>query len=1763
MSVSTGDQNSSAGNQTASAGGSRPPLGPGGPAGPSGPAAAGGSRPPGGGPGGPAGPGGPGAAGGQVAVPVIAPMAASSSSASDFKEKDRFDGTNYTVWALRMSASLKSKELWDVVSGTLAKPADLAADPVATALWVKANNQAIHVILGGISSDWMENITQNLTAKELWEELTLQYSKLNMLSQVAADFKLRSLRMRDGDTAEKHVGLFRAARIRLHASGDVIADFKAIGIFLSSLPPAYRSFVSTQNQNVRDAENAVRGTANAPNMNINELYGAFLQEKASVQASEQHRHRDKAQALFADRGKAKKRFSKPFGPPKPSSSSDASKKKPGNCRWCGLPNHWERDCRKKAAGEPRKVAAATSHVAAKKTAKSSATILTVCTASPSACSSTHKSQSWYLDSGASSHICHNRQAFSTYKKLRPGQFVMMGNDSNCAIRGIGDVPVVMADGSKEMLENVLYAPGMSKNLVSVRKFCRMRRHDIKFSLDECILTLRNSTKPVSRGVEENDLYRLDIQAVLVKDHFEDDLESADEGPEAHISSSSDGHVLNTKLWHLRLGHPHERRLKKLPTSSLYRDGIKDKLGDLPLCEACVFGKQKELPFKNKTPQRAKAVLELVHVDICGPISGKSFGGAQYFITFIDDYSRYSHTYILKHKSEAYEVFVEYLALVKRQTGCKLKVLRSDNGGEFISNRFQQLCIEAGILQQFTVVYTSQQNGVVEKNHQDKQASAKSMLYAANLPIQFWAEAIMCATNIMNRLPTSAVDDMTPYEAFTGRKPSISHFRTFGCTAYAFLSKHKRRKFQYSSRKLLFIGYSDDHKAFKLCNPTTGEIVYARSVIFDEAKLLTSLESRTSSTLEPVGAVGASSSNVWAEDETDGEVDWLSHGPVVTFDQSDHGNANPTSDSSGSSDDEDTFDPGEDAAEDATNTEAEPVPVVPLPSNSTYSREAPRRSLRTVHAPVLYDPGDFRDKQPRRARVTTAGEEHGHHSEASSSSGSASSSANQSEPIDSSAPISLVAQALQSATVNAQDPLTLEQAFTCPQAEQWKASVQDELQSLKENGTWRLTDLPPGRKAVDCKWVFKTKLDQHGQPARYKTRLVARGFTQQEGVDYSETFAPVAKFQTLRTLLALAAHADLELHQLDVKTAFLHGLLEEDIYMNQPPGFAEPGSKGKVCKLLKTIYGLKQSPRAWNQRIHNFLIKLGFVRSEADVSLYTLNKGEKYLYLVLYVDDMTLATNCLKLLHTMKGLLKSEFQMTDVGEVTYTLAFHVKRNRFLRQLSISQEKILREILHQFNMQDCKPCATPMVAGQRLTKDMCPKTQEEIQAMVGIPYRQAVGKILYAGNVCRPETLVASGNCSQFLQNPGVPHWLAVKRVIRYFSGTLTVGITYTGQKGSLLTYQLYCNSDYAADTDTRRSISAYVGILAGGPVDWQSKKQQTVALSTTEAEYKVLTEASKAAIWARRELAEMHQTQEGATEIFCDNQGAVALARNPVFHARTRHIEVQYHFIREVIDSGQVTISYVPTENNPADILTKPLARDAHERHMRFLSLIPTITEKLKHSAHLCTLMQGGLHSSELGKEVSKSKYVECLHRDNHSSVKGQCRNSEHNKTHTAVIPGHEDVRQVETSVLVTNVEHSEVWCDSIGIQMLKSPRNSRLVLSLHHLAQQHCQIGGLLGVARLARGNFNKGHLPEDGRNKSRLLDGASGRSTMQGRRDGMQAARRRLRDPGRRRPGRLTMLAAAMAGRLCGGDRHGGLLVSSPRLAGGDKQHRHGWPAS
>ena len=429
-----------------------------------------------------------------------------------------------------------------------------------------------------------------------------------------------------------------------------------------------------------------------------------------------------------------------------------------------------------------------------------------------------------------------------------------------------------------------------------------------------------------------------------------------------------------------------------------------------------------------------------------------------------------------------------------------------------------------------------------------------------------------------------------------------------------------------------------------------------------------------------------------------------------------------------------------------------------------------------------------------------------------------------------------------------EPLTVTEAMGRDDSwKDWKEAMESEFQSLIDNKTWELVPLPKGHKSIGCKWIFKIKYSSDGSVERYKARLVALGYLQKEGIDYTETFAPVAKMTSIRTLLALAATDDAEIHQMDVKTAFLNGDLEEEIYMNQPQGFITKGKEKMVCRLFKTIYGLKQSPRAWYKKIDKYFESIGLKKSYADPNIYVLKNDMLYLIIALYVDDLILVSNKLRFLLTTKADLSKSFDMKDLGELHYILGLQVIRDRPCRMLYLNQAKYIRSILQRYGMEDCKSLATPLDANSKLSKDMAPLTDEDINAMVGVPYQNAVGSLVYAMIGTRADIAFAVGVVSQYMANPGPRHWVAVKRILRYLKGTMDDVLRYGGSYSNLQVVG-YCDADYAGDIDSRKSTTGYVFLLNGGAISWNSKKQPTVALSTTEAEYMAATHAAKEAIW---------------------------------------------------------------------------------------------------------------------------------------------------------------------------------------------------------------------------------------------------------------------------------------------------------------------------
>ena len=492
--------------------------------------------------------------------------------------------------------------------------------------------------------------------------------------------------------------------------------------------------------------------------------------------------------------------------------------------------------------------------------------------------------------------------------------------------------------------------------------------------------------------------------------------------------------------------------------------------------------------------------------------------------------------------------------------------------------------------------------------------------------------------------------------------------------------------------------------------------------------------------------------------------------------------------------------------------------------------------------------------------------------------------------------------------------------------QWEKAIREEYDSIIKNRTWTLVPRPANRNIVSCKWVFKHKLDENGRIIRWKARLVARGFTQVYGMDYLDTFAPVAKMASLRILFAVAAEEDLEIQQMDVITAFLGGNLEEEIFMEQPEGFMI-GNGDMVCLLGKSLYGLKQSARIWNIRIHRYLKAIGFTQSQSDHCVYINNTTG--IILAMWVDDLIIFGKDMSTIDELKQQLRSEFEMKDLGDLKYFLGVHVTRNRQNRQLTIDQTTYIQMLLEKFDMQNCNAVSTPFAIGTKLKQasdgDILVDQRE---------YQSIVGSLMYAMLCTRPDLAFAISQLSQFNSKPTSGHYAAAKHVLRYLKGTSNLTITYGKD---IMMLELYSDSDYASNED-RKSISGYIGMLCGGAISWQSKKQPTVALSTTEAEYMALVQATKESIWIQRLLRELGRTTEDHKVIYGDNQGSIALANNPQYHARTKHIDIQYHFIRECVENGQIQLEYCPTEDMIADGLTKALTKDKHWKLARKMGL---------------------------------------------------------------------------------------------------------------------------------------------------------------------------------------------------------------------------------
>ncbi|KAJ9566734.1 hypothetical protein OSB04_002700 [Centaurea solstitialis] len=868
----------------------------------------------------------------------------------------------------------------------------------------------------------------------------------------------------------------------------------------------------------------------------------------------------------------------------------------------------------------------------------------------------------------------------------------------------------------------------------------------------------------------------------------------------HISKRSRDIEDQTYLWHCRLGHINKKRVELL-----LKGGFLGNFDYKPFdnCESCLSGKMTKQPF-NSENERATDLLEIIHTDVCGPFSHVARGGYRYFITFTDDFSRYGYVYLMRHKSETFEKFKEYQNEVQNLLDKRIKFLRSDRGGEYLSDEFDNHLMECGIVSQLTPPYTPQMNGVSERRNRTLLDMVRTMMCHSSLPVSFWGHALETAAHILNRAPTKSVEKTT-YELWKGKKPNISFLKIWGCEVY--VKRPTSEKLKPKSDKCFFVGYPKTTVGYYFYNPEENKVFVARNGKFLEEKFLSLENTRKDVDLQI--------------------VDEESTTPVVEPDIQ-HNNVEPQS---------------------------EPVEEVQTQDlrRSSRVRQEPDRYLGFL---VSQDSGDLNE------------------------------------------------------------PTSYGEAVSGSESEQWQEAMRAEMQSMYDNQVWQLTDLPQHCKAVGRKWVFKKKTDMDGNVHTFKARLVAKGFTQTHGIDYDETFSPM-----------------------DVKTAFLNGKLTEDVYMEQPEGFEDPKNPNKVCKLLKSIYGLKQASRSWNLHFDERIKEFGFAKSEFEPCVYTKFSGSIVTFLVLYVDDILIIGNDVPTLQSVKEWLSKCFQMKDPGEAAYILGIKIYRNRSKRLIGLSQSTYIDKVLKRFRMDESKKGFIPMQHGIVLSKTQCPVSSEDQDRMKSVPYASAIGSIMYAMLCTRPDVAYSVSVTSRYQQNPGEPHWVAVKNILKYLRRTKEMFLVFGGSEDEI-SVTGYSDASFQTDRDDFRSQSGYVFTLNGGAISWKSSKQDTIADSTTEAEYIAASDAAKEAVWLRNFLSDLRVVASISRpiDIFCDNSGAVAQAKEPREHHKSRHVLRKYHLIREIIGRGDVRICKIPTEDNVADPLTKPLARVKHEAHANSIGM---------------------------------------------------------------------------------------------------------------------------------------------------------------------------------------------------------------------------------
>ncbi|KAK1630064.1 hypothetical protein QYE76_004379 [Lolium multiflorum] len=904
---------------------------------------------------------------------------------------------------------------------------------------------------------------------------------------------------------------------------------------------------------------------------------------------------------------------------------------------------------------------------------------------------------WVLDSGCTSHMTGGK---NLVKELRPNIndiTVSFGDNSTSEVLGFGKVVVA----HNITLVDVMLVKTLGYNLLSVSALGKMG-FAVFIDNDIVVLLWSKTLKVAFVGYREHNLYVVDFS-----------------GTTTTSAMCLFGKADVGWLWHHRLAHVNMRTLQSLHKGN-HIVGLMENVSFAKdrVCRACVEGKMHDSPHPSKTIISSKRILELLHVDLFGPVTHASLGAKKHCLVIVDDYSRYTWVYFLKTKDETQQIFIDFATEVQRQHNLLIMAIRSDNGSEFKNYTLNDFLSDEGIRHQYSAAYTPQQNGVAERKNRTLMDMARSMMAEYKSRYNFWAEAISTACHSSNRLYLRKGLNKTPYEILTGNKPNISYFKVFGCKCFYKIKGVRLSKFAPKALEGIFVGYGAESHTYRIFDIASGIIIESCSVRFEEndgsqvgqvdvcagdeipqdaivrmgvgffrpieGHGVASREGLCSTMVEPSSSQHQQTPSSEANDAPTQEQE--QNPPSSVQDQGQYQGQDQPRIHDGS--DEYPFDicsaPNDvqDQAHDVEHSQEIVVAQVegqdgdpndqvdqvtpPRPRRTKEEIETRRLARRErqlerlghTHDKVL---GDVRAKVSTRRQLANFSHHHAY--------------------------ISLV------------EP---KKVFEALEDSDWLEAMHEELNNFKRNKVWTLVKKPKEcRNVIGTKWIFKNKQDEFGNVVRNKARLVAQGFSQVEGIDFGETYAPVARLESIRILLAYASHHNFKLQQMDVKSAFLNGPLHEEVYVKQPPGFEDLNFPNHVYKLDKALYGLKQAPRAWYEHLKELLVDRGFDVGLIDPTLFTKRVNGELFVCQLYVDDIIFGSTNKAFNDEFSKLMTDRFEMSMMGEMKFFLGFEIKQLR--EGTFINQAKYLQDMLKRFKMTEMKGVATPMVTKCHLALD----------------------------------------------------------------------------------------------------------------------------------------------------------------------------------------------------------------------------------------------------------------------------------------------------------------------------------------------------------------------------------------------------------------------------------------------------------------------------